>query len=292
VSPRGPLGGPAGPRAGAGAGRRTWSAVGPAGYGHCVRARGNPFNRTRATARSGPPGPAPAAATAPAGAGHVDRDDRPGHTRAFTVPEAPAAPAPVEHITTYRAGERHPEVGAARLGWRDLLLGVYRNPTRTFAQMRAHQVWGPALAVSSVYGLLATFDLGGMRGEVFDSTFGLAVFALVFSALGFIVAGVLFGTVTWGLARRLGGDGAWAPVVGLSMIISWGTSLPRALLTLVLPASDGVVQFLGWTTWLLCAWLLTAMVRQVHDLPWGKAAAAAAVQLIALLLLFTLPTLG
>jgi hypothetical protein len=227
------------------------------------------------------------------GAAGASASDQPGHTRAFTVPEmAVPAAAPPEHITTYRAGQRHPEVGAARLPWRELLSGIYRRPTRTFAQMRAHQVWAPALIVSAVYGVLGTFGLGGIRSEVFDSTFGLAVFALLFSALGFVIAGLLFGTVTCGLARRLGGDGAWAPTVGLSMLIAWGTSVPRALLTLVLPASNSVVEFLGWVTWLVCAWLLTAMVRQVHDLPWGKAAGAAALQLIALLLLLTLPTLG
>ena len=204
----------------------------------------------------------------------------------------PEVPAPVEHITTYRAGQRHPKVGAARLPWRDLLVGIYRQPTRTFAQMRAHQVWGPALAVSALYGLLATFDIGGIRGEVFDSTVSLAVFALLFSVLGFLLGGVVLGTVTCGLARRLGGDGAWAPTVGLSILIVWGTNLPRALLTLVLSPSNGVVEFLGWVTWLGCAWLLTAMVRQVHDLPWGKAAGAAALQLIALLLLITLPAMG
>jgi hypothetical protein len=207
------------------------------------------------------------------------------------VPEV-AVPTPVEHITTYRAGQRHPEVGAARLHWRELLSGIYRRPTRTFAQMRSHQVWGPALTVSGLYGLLATLDIGGLRGEVFDSTFGLAIFALVFSALGFVATGVVFGAVTCGLARRLGGDGPWAPTVGLSMLIAWGTNLPRAVLTLVLSPSNGVVQLLGWVTWLACAWLLTAMVRQVHDLPWGKAAGAAALQLIALLLLITLPAVG
>ena len=198
----------------------------------------------------------------------------------------------MEHITTYRAGERNPKVGAARLRWRELLAGVYRRPTRTFAQMRGHQVWGPALVLSALYGLLATFGTGGIRDEVFDTTAGLAVFALVSSALAFMLAGVLFGTVTCGLARRLGGDGAWAPTVGLSMVIAWGTSLPWALLTLVLPASNGVAEVLGWVTWLVCALLLTAMVRQVHDLPWGKAAGAAALQLIALLLLITLPALS
>jgi hypothetical protein len=218
-----------------------------------------------------------------------DPSDQPGHTRAFTVQEVPLPP---EQVTVYRAGERNPKVGAVRLSWRELLKGMYRNPTRTFAQMRAHQVWGPALAMSAVFGLLATFGIGGIRGEVFDSTAGLAVFALVFSVLSFVVAGVLFGTVTFGLARRLGGDGSWAPTVGLSIVIAWGTDLPRALLTLVLPASNSVVQVLGWLTWIVAVWMLTAMVRQVHDLPWGKAAGAAALQLIALLLLITLPAIG
>jgi hypothetical protein len=34
------------------------------------------------------------------------------------------------------------------------------------------------------------------------------------------------------------------------------------------------------------------MLRQLHDLPWGKAAAAASLQLIVLLVLIKLPTLG
>ena len=252
-----------------------------------MRARGLPFTRTRGAAGSAPP--AVAVGLGPPAADPGDPGDQPGHTRAFTVP---GVPLPPEQVTTYRAGERNPKVGAVRLSWRELLTGIYRNPTRTFAQLRAHQVWGPALVVSAVFGLLATFGIGGIRGEVFDATAGLAVFALVFSVLAFVVAGLLFGTVTFGLARRLGGDGSWAPTVGLAMVIAWGTSLPRALLMLVLPASNGVVEVVGWLTWLVCAWMLPAMVRQVHDLPWGKAVGAAAVQLIALLLLITLPAIG
>ncbi|MBC3843420.1 YIP1 family protein [Streptacidiphilus sp. 4-A2] len=261
-----------------------------------MRARGIPFTRTRESARrSAGPAPgdpglpgAPGAPGTPGAPGSGSWDE-PGHTRAFTVQEAQL---PQEHITTYRAGERNPRIGAARLPWRELLTGIYRNPTRTFAQMRSHQVWGPALVVSSVYGLLATFGIGGIRGDIFDSSIGLALLALLYSALAFVLAGVVFGTVTHGLARRLGGDGAWAPTVGLSMLISWGLDLPRALLTLFLPASNVVVQALGWATWVVCLWLLSAMVRQVHDLPWGKALGAASVQLIALLLLITLPAVG
>jgi hypothetical protein len=221
-----------------------------------------------------------------------DQDDRPGYTRTFTVPEMPAAPDAEEHVTTYRAGQPHPEVGSARLPWRELLRGIYRQPTRTFAQMRYHQVWAPALTISALYGLLATLGIGSTRDQVFNSTFGSAVTILLSSAVGFVLAGTMLGSVTHVLARRLGGDGAWAPTVGLSLLVCWTTDAPRLVLALFLPSGSVVVQLLGWATWGLCAWLLSAMLRQVHDVPWGKAAAAAAPQLIVLLVLIKLPTLG
>jgi hypothetical protein len=223
----------------------------------------------------------------------VDSADEPGHTRSFTLPEMPvAAPPAEEHVTTYRAGQPHPQVGYARLPWRDLLRGIVLHPTRTFAQMRAHQVWGPALTISALYGLLATFAFGDTSGQVLHSTFGIALTLVLSGAAGFVLAGLMLGSVTHVLARRLGGDGAFAPTVGLSMLITWLTDAPRLLLALFLPSSNGVVQLLGWVTWAYCAWLLAAMLRQLHDLPWGKAATAAALQLVMLLVLIKLPTLG
>jgi hypothetical protein len=102
----------------------------------------------------------------------------------------------------------------------------------------------------------------------------------------------MLGAVTYGLARQLGGDGPWQSTVGLAVIIGWTSDAPRLLLALFLPADNVVVQVLGWATWLVCAGLLTVMVRRVHDLPWGKAVGAAALQLLALLVLIKLPTLG
>jgi hypothetical protein len=220
-------------------------------------------------------------------------DDEPGHTRAFTVPEMPGVGELAdEHVTTYRAGQPHPEVGTARLPWRDLLRGIYTQPTRTFAQMRNHQVWAPALVVSALYGLVASLGIGSTRADVLNSTFVTALTVLFSSAVGFAAAGVMLGSVTHALARRLGGDGAWAPTVGLSLLITWTTDVPRLLLALFLPPTNGVVQLLGWATWGLCAWLLSAMLRQLHDLPWGKALVAASMQLLMLLVLIKLPTLG
>lgn len=240
-----------------------------------------------------------------AGPAAADPADEPGHTRAFTVPEMPAAgyarydpygdaggADPDEHVAVYRAGQPHPQVGSERLAWRELLRGIVRRPTRTFAQMRTHQAWGPALVVSAVYGLLAGFAFGSTSDQVLHSTFAVAVTILLSSAVGFVLCGLMLGSVTHALARRLGGDGAYAPTVTLAMLICWLTDAPRLLLALFLPDNNGVVQTLGWATWALCAWLLAAMMRQLHDLPWGKALTAASLQLIMLLVLIKLPTLG
>jgi len=205
----------------------------------------------------------------------------------------PGGPADgYDHVTTYRAGTPHPQVGTDRLHWRELLPGIYRRPAATFTQMRGYPVWGPALTVSAVYGVLATFGFGDTRTEILHSTFSTALISLISGAIGIVLGGLMLGAVTHEVARRLGGDGAWAPTIGLSMLVAWTTDAPRMLFALFLSPTNGVVQFLGWVTWLLCCWLLTSMVRQVHDLPWGKAAGAAALQLIALLVLIKLPTLS
>jgi hypothetical protein len=162
----------------------------------------------------------------------------------------------------------------------------------TFEQMRGHQLWGPALIVSAVYGALAVFGFGDTRSTVLDATFSIALAIVLTSAVSIVVAGLMFGGVTHVLARRLGGDGAWAPTIGFAMLITWSTDLPRLFFSFFLAAGNGFVQFLGWVSWLLCAWLLTTMVRQLHDLPWGKAAGAASLQLIAVLILIKLPTLS
>ena len=158
--------------------------------------------------------------------------------------------------------------------------------------MRWHQVWAPALTVSAVYGALAVFGFADTRSEVVNGTFSIALTIVLSSAVGIIIAGLMFGGVTHVLARRFGGDGAWAPTIGFAMIISWTTDAPRLLFSFFLPSGNAFVQLLGWATWLLCAGLLAAMVRQLHDLPWGKALGASALQLIALLILIKLPTLG
>ncbi|MGW2401446.1 YIP1 family protein [Kitasatospora sp. NPDC001664] len=221
--------------------------------------------------------------------------DLPGHTRVFSVDEEQHyASAPQgDNVATYRAGgQSTPRAGGPRPAWKELLTGLYRAPVATFDRVRDHQVWLPALTVSALYGALAVLGLGSTRDDVFGSTFSVALSAIAGSAVAFTLAGAMLGAVTYGLARQLGGDGPWPSTIGLAVLIAWTSDVPRLLLALFLPADNAVVQVVGWATWLLCAGLLTTMVRRVHDLPWGKAAGAAAIQLLALLVLIKLPTLG
>ncbi|MFJ2578425.1 Yip1 family protein [Kitasatospora aureofaciens] len=198
-----------------------------------------------------------------------------------------------DNVTVYRAGgQSAPHVSGPRPHWRELLTGVVRAPAVTFDRVRDHQVWLPALTVSLLYGALAVLGIGLTHDDIVNSTFTVALTGMVAAAIGFTVTGAIFGAVTYALARQLGGDGPWKSTVGLAALIGWLTDAPRLLFALVLPSGSAVVQVVGWATWAFCAFLLTTMVRRVHDLPWGKAAAAAAVQLVALLVLIKLPTLG
>ncbi|MFJ9606373.1 Yip1 family protein [Kitasatospora sp. NPDC101176] len=198
-----------------------------------------------------------------------------------------------DNVTVYRAGgQSAPHVSGPRPHWRELLVGVFRAPGATFDRTRDHQVWLPALTVSMLYGALAVLGIGLTHDDIVNSTFTVALTGILAAAIGFTLAGAVFGAVTYALARQLGGDGPWKSTVGLAALIGWLTDAPRLLLDLVLPSGSVVVQVAGWATWALCAFLLSSMVRRVHDLPWGKAAAAAAVQLLALLVLIKLPTLG
>lgn len=222
------------------------------------------------------------------GPGHDD-----GYGQRPPYGQEPQPPYGQDNVAVYRAGgQSAPHVSGPRPQWRELVTGIFRSPTAIFDRTRDHQVWLPALTVSMLYGALAVLGIGLTHDDIVNSTFSVALTGLLAAAVGFTLVGGIFGAVTYALARQLGGDGPWKSTVGLAALIGWLTDAPRLLLDLVLPSGSAVVQAVGWATWMLCAYLLTTMVRRVHDLPWGKAAAAAAVQLVALLVLIKLPTLG
>ncbi|MEU4268050.1 Yip1 family protein [Streptomyces sp. NPDC026092] len=206
----------------------------------------------------------------------------PGHTQMFSVNEDPYGNA-----ARYDAGTAPAPTGP-RLPWKALLSGIVLRPGPTFLQMRDHAVWGPALTVTFLYGLLALFGFDQARDEAINTTLSKAIPYVLMTGVGFVVAGLIMGAVTNTLARQLGGDGAWQPTVGLSMLIMSITDAPRLVFALFLGGENGLVQVLGWLTWLAAGALFTMMVSRSHDLPWPKALGASAIQLVALLSLIKL----
>ncbi|MER6276627.1 Yip1 family protein [Streptomyces sp. 900105245] len=213
--------------------------------------------------------------------------NQPGHTQAFSVDEA----AGYTQGSTYHAGSAAP---AAPLGpplhWKELLKGIVFSPGPTFLRMRDYTMWAPALVVTFLYGLLAVFGFDGARKEAIDATLSNAVPIVLVTAVVMVLGLFVLGVVTHTLARQLGGDGAWQPTVGLSMLITALTDAPRLVIAMFFGGDASFVQLLGWATWIGAGALLTLMVSRSHDLPWPKALGASAIQLIALLSIVKLGT--
>ncbi|UXY28836.1 Yip1 family protein [Streptomyces sp. HUAS TT20] len=211
--------------------------------------------------------------------------NNPGHTQAFSVDD------PYNQGGTYRAGSAAPAgpIGP-RLHWKELLRGIVFAPNQTFLQMRDYTMWGPALVVTFLYGLLAVFGFDGARKDAISATLSNAVPIVLTTAVAMGLSAFILGVVTHTLARQLGGDGAWQPTVGLSMLITSITDAPRLVVAMFMGGDAGFVQLLGWATWVAAAALLTLMVSRSHDLPWPKALGASAIQLIALLSIVKLGT--
>ncbi|MER7724763.1 Yip1 family protein [Streptomyces sp. NPDC096323] len=209
-----------------------------------------------------------------------------GHTQAFSINEDPYGDG-----NTYRAGQAPAQPAGPRLHWKQLLSGIVTRPGPTFWQMRDYPVWGPALVVTFLYGLLALFGFDQARDDAINAPVGNAIPYVIITGIGFVLGGLVLGAVTHTLARQLGGDGAWQPTVGLSMLIMSITDAPRLIFALFLGGENSLVQILGWLTWLAAAALFTSMVSKSHDLPWPKALGASAIQLLALVSILKLGTI-
>ncbi|MFF4245872.1 Yip1 family protein [Streptomyces sp. NPDC001822] len=217
---------------------------------------------------------------------HDPYANAPGHTQAFSIDEDAYGDG-----ITYHAGQAPAQPSGPRLPWKQLLSGIVMRPGPTFWQMRDYPVWGTAIAVTFVYGLLALFGFDQARDEAIHAEVSTAAPYVIFTGIGFVVGGLVLGAVTHTLARQLGGTGSWQPTVGLSMLIMSITDAPRLVFALFLGGENALVQILGWVTWLAAGALFTSMVSKSHDLPWPKALGASAIQLIALLSIIKLGTI-
>ncbi|GHH23617.1 hypothetical protein GCM10018780_73210 [Streptomyces lanatus] len=211
--------------------------------------------------------------------------NNPGHTQAFSVNDDP-----YNQGGTYQAGAAPAGPIGPRLHWKPLLRGVVLSPTQTYLQMRDYTMWGPALIVTFLYGLLAVFGFDTAREDAINATLSNAVPIVAVTAIAMVVSSFVLGVVTHSLARQLGGDGAWQPTVGLSMLIMSLTDAPRLVCAMFAGGDATFVQILGWATWVAGGALLTLMVSKSHDLPWPKALGASSIQLIALLSIVKLGT--
>ncbi len=224
--------------------------------------------------------------------GHGGHDpyaaNNPGHTQAFSVDEA----AGYTQGATYHAGAAAAPAGPVGppLHWKELLKGIVLSPDQTFLRMRDYTMWVPALVVTFLYGLLAVFGFDGARKDAISATLSNAVPIVLVTAIVMVLGLFVLGVVTHTLARQLGGDGAWQPTVGLSMLITALTDAPRLIVAMFFGGDAGFVQILGWATWIGAGVLLTMMVSRSHDLPWPKALGASAIQLVALLSIVKLGT--
>ncbi|MEU4013475.1 YIP1 family protein [Streptomyces pseudogriseolus] len=208
--------------------------------------------------------------------------NNPGHTQAFSIDD------PYHQDDVYQAPPPGP-VGP-RLHWKDLLKGVVLSPQQTFLRMRDYTMWGPALIVTFLYGLLAVFGFDGAREDAINATLSNAIPIVLTTAVAMVISAFVLGAVTHTLARQIGGNGAWQPTVGLSMLIMSLSDAPRLVVAMFAGGDATFVQLLGWATWVAGGALLTLMVSRSHDLPWPKALGASSIQLIALLSIVKLGT--
>lgn len=178
-----------------------------------------------------------------------------------------------------------------KLHWKELLTGIIFRPSPTFWTMRDYPMWGTALIVSFLYGLLAVFGLDDVRQSILDTTTSALIPYLLVTGVAMVLGSLLLGTVTHNLARQFGGNGLWAPTAGLAMLIMALTDVPRLALALFMGGGAPLVQILGWATWLGAGALLTMMVSRSHEIAWPKALAASAIQLVAILALVKLGTI-
>jgi hypothetical protein len=230
---------------------------------------------------------------APGAHGGVPHDpyaaNNPGHTQAFSVDDHQQYDQ-YHQGGTYHAGSAPAGPVGPRLHWKALLKGIVLAPQQTFHQMRDYTMWGPALVVTFLYGLLAVFGFDGARSDAINATLSNAIPIVLTTAVAMVLSSFVLGVVTHTLARQLGGDGAWQPTVGLSMLIMSLTDAPRLVVAMFFGGDASFVQLLGWATWVAAGALLTLMVSRSHDLPWPKALGAASIQLIALLSIVKLGT--
>ncbi|MFD7920729.1 YIP1 family protein [Streptomyces sp. NPDC059740] len=164
------------------------------------------------------------------------------------------------------------------------MIGLWARPVEVLDQARDRGVWGAALALSLLAGVIGIATTPAWQSQ-WRLDGGQAMELAGIAVGGVVLASLLLGSVTQAMARTLGGAGRFSPTVSMFVVVFWTTDLPRLVLSLWLPHDSGVLGAVTWTTWAFGYGLAVLLIRGQHHLVTAKAMAAVTFQMAAALLL-------
>lgn len=181
-----------------------------------------------------------------------------------------------------------PPATPRRLLWHHLIFGLWYRPVDVLDEARDRSVWGAAMFLSLLCGALGTLGKDSFWVQWGVSPV-LALEAMAIASGVTLLATLFLGAVTHAIARRLGGNGRFAPTTGLFAVVFWATDLPRLFLNTWLPADSVPVQAAASVTAAFGCVIATLLIRGQHHLPTHKAVASVAIQMVAAVALLKFP---
>lgn len=185
----------------------------------------------------------------------------------------------------------HPSAPAAeprRLLWHRLIFGLWYRPVEVLDEARDRSVWGAAAFLSLLSGALGTLGKDSFWGQ-WEVSPSLALWAMAIGSAVMLFGSLLLGGVTHAIARRLGGNGRFAPTASLFVVLFWASDLPRLVLDTCLPSGSVPVRAAASVTAAFGCILAVLLIRGQHHLPTRKAMAAVSIQMIAAVVLLKFP---
>ncbi|AZQ74487.1 MULTISPECIES: YIP1 family protein [Streptomyces] len=183
---------------------------------------------------------------------------------------------------------RAPDAQQRKLLWHRLIFGLWYRPVEVLDEARDRSVWGAAAFLSLLCGALGT-----LANDSFWVQWGvsplLALEAMAIGSLVMMLASLLLGAATHAIARRLGGNGRFAPTASLFVVLFWASDLPRLILDTWLPAGSVPVRAAASVTAAFGYALATLLIRGQHHLPTHRAVAAVSLQMLAAVTLLKFP---
>ncbi|MEU3353707.1 YIP1 family protein [Streptomyces sp. NPDC037389] len=183
---------------------------------------------------------------------------------------------------------RTPGAQPRKLLWHRLIFGLWYRPVEVLDEARDRSVWGAAAFLSLLCGALGT-----LANDSFWVQWGvsplLALEAMAIGSLVMMLASLLLGAATHAIARRLGGNGRFAPTASLFVVLFWASDLPRLVLDTWLPSGSAPVRAAASVTAAFGYALATLLIRGQHHLPTHKAVAAVSLQMLAAVTLLKFP---